>query len=158
MGLEVKLSSLIFELEKKNNQLSQYQKLHKSTRILYEILVNQRSPLIKTILGFEGESCLVKEKEKMVGNHVVDNHKTTTIEVNPGHKSTTCRYDRNKTTKEANSSLRTKKLWRRKSRLQRSFSSKDSKKRYILLRRDNYSRGEHLCLVPPRYGFKRSQM
>jgi len=41
-SLENEIASLICELEKANNQLSQYQKLEKSTKILDEILTNQR--------------------------------------------------------------------------------------------------------------------
>ena len=60
VSVEMELDSLRCDLEKENNQLSQYRKLEKSTKILDEIFISQRSPLVKTGLGFEEESCIVK--------------------------------------------------------------------------------------------------
>jgi len=37
--------------------------------------MSQRSPLIKTRLGFEEESFSMKEKEKVEDNYIVENHK-----------------------------------------------------------------------------------
>lgn len=38
--------------------------------ILDEILISHRYPLIKNGLDFEGESCFMKEKEKVEDNHI----------------------------------------------------------------------------------------
>lgn len=55
--------------------------LEKRTNILDQIIIIHRSPLTKIRLGFEGESCRMKKKEKEGENDVAENHKPITNEV-----------------------------------------------------------------------------